>query len=90
MVVVTRFANSLNYSRGTANGGLLTQVGDDCLIMQQAHIAHDCVIGNDVIMANDCYPCRHVVSKTRQCRRVFGVSSVLPRRTRGLIGGIRW
>ena len=28
--------------RGTVGGGMLTQVGDDCLIMAQAHIAHDC------------------------------------------------
>jgi UDP-N-acetylglucosamine acyltransferase len=27
--------------RGTAGGGMLTKTGDDCLIMAQAHIAHD-------------------------------------------------
>ena len=31
--------------RGTAGGGMLTQTGDDCLIMAQAHIAHDCIAG---------------------------------------------
>lgn len=51
--------------RGTANGGLLTQVGDDCLIMAQAHIAHDCVIGNDVIMANAATLAGHVVIEDR-------------------------
>ena len=29
--------------RGTAGGGMLTKTGDDCLIMAQAHIAHDCL-----------------------------------------------
>ncbi|HDQ16049.1 MAG TPA: acyl-ACP--UDP-N-acetylglucosamine O-acyltransferase [Bacteroidetes bacterium] len=29
-----------------------TRVGDNCLIMAYAHIAHDCVIGNNVILAN--------------------------------------
>jgi acyl-[acyl carrier protein]--UDP-N-acetylglucosamine O-acyltransferase len=38
--------------RGTAGGGMLTKIGDDCLIMAQAHIAHDCLIGDGVIMAN--------------------------------------
>src|SRR5688572_19797309 len=51
--------------RGTANGGLLTQTGDDCLIMAQAHIAHDCVIGNDVIMANAATLAGHVVIEDR-------------------------
>ena len=55
--------------RGTANGGLLTQIGDDCLIMAQAHIAHDCSIGNDVIMANAATLAGHVVIEDRaaQC-----------------------
>ena len=47
--------------RGTAGGGMLTQVGDDCLIMAQAHIAHDCVIGDGVIMANAATLAGHVV-----------------------------
>lgn len=46
--------------RGTAGGGLLTQVGDDCLIMAQAHIAHDCVVGDGVIMANAATLAGHV------------------------------
>jgi UDP-N-acetylglucosamine acyltransferase len=47
--------------RGTAGGGMLTQVGDDCLIMAQAHIAHDCIIGNGVIMANAATLAGHVI-----------------------------
>jgi UDP-N-acetylglucosamine acyltransferase len=47
--------------RGTAGGGMLTQVGDDCLIMAQAHIAHDCIIGDEVIMANAATLAGHVV-----------------------------
>ena len=46
--------------RGTAGGGMLTQTGDDCLIMAQAHIAHDCVLGNGVIMANAATLAGHV------------------------------
>lgn len=47
--------------RGTAGGGGLTQTGDDCLIMAQAHIAHDCIIGNGVIMANAATLAGHVL-----------------------------
>ena len=46
--------------RGTAGGGMMTQIGDDCLIMAQAHIAHDCVLGNGVIMANAATLAGHV------------------------------
>lgn len=46
--------------RGTAGGGGLTQTGDDCLIMAQAHIAHDCILGSRVIMANAATLAGHV------------------------------
>lgn len=46
--------------RGTAGGGMLTQVGDDCLLMAQAHIAHDCILGDGVIMANAATLAGHV------------------------------
>ncbi len=38
---------------GTEGGGSLTKVGNDCLIMIGAHIAHDCLIGNNVILVNN-------------------------------------
>ena len=38
---------------GTEGGGMLTEVGDGCLFMIGAHVAHDCRIGNRVIMANN-------------------------------------
>lgn len=40
-------------SPGTEVGGMLTRVGDRCLIMIGSHIAHDCTIGNDVILVNN-------------------------------------
>ncbi len=46
--------------RGTAGGGGITSIGDDCLLMAQAHVAHDCKIGNNVIMANDATLAGHV------------------------------
>tara|TARA_B100001057_G_scaffold150355_1_gene150268 strand:+ start:141 stop:923 length:783 start_codon:yes stop_codon:yes gene_type:complete len=38
---------------GTSGGGGLTSVGNNCLFMVSAHIAHDCTVGNDVILANN-------------------------------------
>ncbi len=46
--------------RGTAGGGGLTQIGDDNLLMAQAHVAHDCQIGSQVIMANAATLAGHV------------------------------
>ncbi|HBB88291.1 MAG TPA: acyl-[acyl-carrier-protein]--UDP-N-acetylglucosamine O-acyltransferase [Blastocatellia bacterium] len=47
--------------RGTTGGGMLTQIGDDCLLMAQAHVAHDCIIGDGVIMANAATLAGHVI-----------------------------
>jgi len=38
---------------GTVGGGMLTKVGDNCLFMVGAHVAHDCMIGDNVIMVNN-------------------------------------
>ena len=46
--------------RGTTGGGGLTKIGDDNLLMAQAHVAHDCQIGNNIIMANAATLAGHV------------------------------
>jgi len=38
---------------GTESGGMVTRVGNNCLLMVGAHVAHDCLIGNDVILVNN-------------------------------------
>lgn len=45
---------------GTADGGMLTKVGDNCLFMMSTHVAHDCQVGNRVIMANNATLAGHV------------------------------
>ena len=45
---------------GTAGGGAVTRVGDDCLFMMSTHVAHDCLIGDGVIMANNATLAGHV------------------------------
>jgi UDP-N-acetylglucosamine acyltransferase len=43
---------SVTINPGTEGGGMVTRIGNDCLIMASAHVAHDAIIGNNVIMAN--------------------------------------
>lgn len=38
--------------RGTEGGGLITEIGDDNLVMAYAHIAHDVRIGSHTVIAN--------------------------------------
>ena len=38
---------------GTAGGGGLTSIGNDCLFMAGCHVAHDAIINNKVIVANN-------------------------------------
>ena len=43
---------SVTINPGTEGGGMLTRIGNDCLLMACSHVAHDSIIGNKVIMAN--------------------------------------
>ena len=45
---------------GTEGGGLITTVGDHCLFMMGAHVAHDCRIGDHVIFVNSATVAGHV------------------------------
>ena len=47
-----RIRESVTMNTGTSGGGALTKVGDDCLFMTGAHVAHDAIVGNNVIVAN--------------------------------------
>jgi UDP-N-acetylglucosamine acyltransferase len=46
---------------GTEGGGMLTRVGNHCLLMVGAHVAHDCRIGDHVILVNNATLGGHVV-----------------------------
>lgn len=37
---------------GTEGGGLVTRIGDECLLLVGAHVAHDCQVGNHVTLVN--------------------------------------
>ena len=55
-----RLREFVTVHRGTEGGGMLTSIGDDCLVMAQAHVAHDCLVGDRVIMANAATLAGHV------------------------------
>ena len=46
---------------GTEGGGMVTRVGNQCLFMVGAHVAHDCQIGDGVILANNATLGGHVI-----------------------------
>ena len=48
-------------SPGTEGGGMVTSIGDNCLFMVGAHVAHDCHVGNNIIMANNATLAGHVI-----------------------------
>ncbi len=47
--------------RGTGNGGGITRVGHDNLIMAGSHVAHDCIVGSFCTIANEVMLAGHVV-----------------------------
>lgn len=47
-----RIREGVTMNTGTAGGGGITRVGDDCLFMTGAHVGHDAQVGNGVIVAN--------------------------------------
>jgi len=38
---------------GTKGGGMVTRIGNNCLLMVGAHVAHDCVVDDHVILVNN-------------------------------------
>ena len=48
-----KFREYVTVNPGTVGGGGLTKIGNNCLFMVSAHIAHDCFVGNNVILANN-------------------------------------
>jgi UDP-N-acetylglucosamine acyltransferase len=59
---------------GTDNGGGVTRIGGDNLIMAGAHVAHDCEIGNHVLIANNVALAGHV--KVEDNANIAGVTGI--------------
>lgn len=56
----TQIREHCTIHRGTVTGRGATLVGADCMLMANAHVAHDCTIGNHVIIANNVVMGGHV------------------------------
>ncbi len=61
---------------GTIAGGGETRIGDNNLLMNYSHIAHDCRIGNDVIITNSVNLAANVVVEDKA--RIGGLSNIGP------------
>ena len=49
----TTIREHVTISPGTAGGGMVTRIGNNCLIMIGVQMGHDCIIGNNVILSNN-------------------------------------
>lgn len=47
-------------NKGTAGGGMKTAIGDHCLIMAYAHVAHDCILADHIVIGNNTQLAGHV------------------------------
>lgn len=55
-----RIRESVTIHRGTIQGGGVTRIGDENLLMVNVHVAHDCRIKNRCILANNATLAGHV------------------------------
>jgi len=85
----TQIREHCTIHRGTASGRGVTVVGDDCMLMAVAHVAHDCTLGDGVIIANNAVMGGHVSIGDGA---VIGGQSALHQFTRigrgAMIGGV--
>ena len=61
--------------RGTGNGGGVTRIGNENLIMVSAHIAHDCHLGDRIAIANQVMLAGHV--RVRDDANIGGGTSLV-------------
>ena len=47
------FREGVTVNPGTAGGTAQTTIGDDCTLLANAHVAHDCTLGDRVIFSNN-------------------------------------
>ena len=55
------FREFVTINPGTKGGGLITSIGNNCLLMVSSHVAHDCQIGNNIILVNNASLAGHVI-----------------------------
>ena len=50
----------VNINPGTSQGGTVTKLGNNNLLMVYCHVAHDCILGNNIVLANNVQVGGHV------------------------------
>jgi UDP-N-acetylglucosamine acyltransferase len=55
------FRESVTVNTGTVQGGGITRIGDDNLLMINCHVGHDCQIGSRNVLANNVMLAGHMV-----------------------------
>ena len=55
-----KFREYVNINPGTEQGGGITRIGDNNLLMVYCHVAHDCMISNNIVLANNVQVGGHV------------------------------
>ena len=56
-----KFREYVNINPGTEQGGGITRIGDNNLLMVYCHVAHDCMISNNIVLANNVQVGGHVI-----------------------------
>ncbi len=56
-----KFREYVNINPGTSQGGTITKIGSNNLLMVYCHIAHDCNIGDNIVLANNVQVGGHVI-----------------------------
>ncbi len=55
-----KFREFVNINPGTAQGGSITKIGNNNLLMVYCHVAHDCNLSNNIVLANNVQVGGHV------------------------------
>ncbi len=56
-----KFREYVNINPGTMQGGGITSIGNNNLLMVYCHVAHDCKISNNIVLANNVQVGGHVI-----------------------------
>ncbi|MBD1145521.1 acyl-ACP--UDP-N-acetylglucosamine O-acyltransferase [Pelagibacterales bacterium SAG-MED34] len=84
-----KFREYVNINPGTKQGGGITRIGDNNLLMVYCHVAHDCFISNNIVLANNVQVGGHV---TIQNNAIVGGSCAIHQFSRigesAMIGGM--
>ena len=83
------FREYVTINPGTAGGGGITKIGNNCLFMISSHVAHDCKVGDNVVIANNVPLGGHAIIEDSV---IIGGNSAVQQHTRigrlAMVGGM--